>query len=132
VIFTGINYISSSPVFWLGFVIFILNSLVISAALHIFVLGLGIITVSIDHLIMIYRDLTALMRIPVDVYIEPLRSLFTFVLPLGIMFTFPPKFLMGLLSWQTIVLSFAISPLSLLLSLFFWRYSLRHYQSASS
>lgn len=124
--------VSTNPLLWIVFLALTINAILLAGAFHIVVLGLGIITISIDHIIMIYRDLTALMRIPVDLYIEPLRSLLTFVLPLGIMFTFPPKVLMGLLSWQMIVLSFVISSLSLSLSLIFWRYSLRHYQSASS
>lgn len=124
--------ITADPLAWLGFLLLTGNAVLISAAFHILVLGLGTITLSIDHLIMIYRDLTALMRIPVDLYIEPLRSLLTFVLPLGIMFTFPPKALMGLLSWPLVLLSFVAALSTLYLALAFWRYSLRHYQSASS
>jgi ABC-2 type transport system permease protein len=131
-IYLGITGISTNAVSWLMFILLVFNALLISAAFHIFVLGLGIITVSIDHLIMIYRDLTALMRVPVDLYTQPLRSLLTFVLPLGIMFTFPPKILMGLLSWQLIVMSFAIALISICLALLFWHHSLRYYQSASS
>jgi len=117
---------------WIGFLALTVNSVILAGAFHLFVLGLGIMTPSIDHMIMIYRDLTALMRIPVDLYIEPLRSLLTFVLPLGIMFTFPPKLLMGLLSWQMILLSFALGLSTLYLALAFWHFSLRYYQSASS
>lgn len=131
-IWLGIIGFSADLWMWTIFLFLCLNSLILAAAFHIFVLGLGIVTVSIDHLIMIYRDLTALMRIPVDLYIEPLRSFLTFVLPLGIMFTFPPKVLMGLLSWQLIALSFILGLVTLYLSLLFWRWSLRHYQSASS
>ena len=128
----GVGFISGSLLHWLLFALLVINGIILSAAFHITVLGIGIITVSIDHLIMIYRDLTALMRIPVDLYIEPLRSLLTFVIPLGIMFTFPAKALMGLLSWQIILVSFVLALSALFVSLIFWRYSLRHYQSASS
>ena len=128
----GAGFISSSLSHWLLFALLVLNGIILSAAFHITVLGIGIITVSIDHLIMIYRDLTALMRIPVDLYIEPIRSLLTFVIPLGIMFTFPAKALMNFLSWQMILVSFVMSVGSLSAALIFWRYSLRHYQSASS
>jgi ABC-2 type transport system permease protein len=117
---------------WLGFFLLFLNSLVIAASLHITVLGLGIITMSVDHFILIYRDFTSLMRIPVDLYIEPLRSLLTFVIPIGIMITFPPKLLLGLLSPTLFFVSVAFSILSLYLSLRFWHYSLSRYQSAGS
>jgi len=128
----GISFISGSLSHWLLFALLVLNGIILSAAFHITILGIGIITISIDHLIMIYRDLTALMRIPVDLYIEPLRSLLTFIIPLGIMFTFPAKALMNFLSWQMILISFVMSASALSASLIFWRYSLRHYQSASS
>ncbi len=114
------------------FILLFLNSLIISTAIHIFVLGIGIMTLSVDHLIMIYRDLSALLRIPIDFFSDSMRALFTFVIPLGVMFTFPAKGLMGLLSWQNIILSVTISVAVLYLSLRFWKYSLKHYQSASS
>lgn len=110
----------------------IANSLLIATSFHILVLGIGVITLSVDHLVMIYRDLTSLMRIPVDMFTNPLRSILTFVLPVGIMFTFPAKVLFGLLNWQTILISFLFGVVSLFLSLKFWHYSLRQYQSASS
>lgn len=110
----------------------IINSLLVAAAFHIFVLGLGVITLNVDHLIMIYRDLTALVRIPVDLFPGLLRAILTFVIPVGIMFTFPVKALFGLLSWQLVVTSFVIGFLGILLSIRFWNYSLKYYQSASS
>lgn len=120
------------PLATLIFIFMILNSLLIATALHICVLAIGIMTFSIDHLIMIYRDLTSLVRLPVDIYTQPLRTLITFVLPLGVMFTFPPKVLLGLLSWQYIIISFLLGTGGLFLALKFWHHSLKFYQSASS
>ena len=114
------------------FCLMILNSLLIAAALHIVVLGIGILTLSVDHLVMIYRDITSLVRIPVDLFTNPLRSIITFVIPVGIMFTFPVKSLLGLLSWEMMVVSFAIGIGGLFLAFRFWKYSLTQYQSASS
>ncbi|MEK7163911.1 MAG: ABC-2 family transporter protein [Patescibacteria group bacterium] len=117
---------------FIPFLLLIVNSLIIAAAFHIFVLAIGILTLSVDHLVMIYRDLTALARIPIDVYTQPVRSLLTFIIPIGIMFTFPAKALFGLLNWQLILTSFVFGLVSLFLSLKFWNYSLKYYQSASS
>lgn len=114
------------------FTVLVINSLVIAAAFHILVLSLGIVTTSVDHLIMIYRDLTSLMRIPVDIFVTPLRLVLTFIIPIGIMFTFPAKVLFGLLSWQNIALSFVFGILSITVSLKIWSESLKQYQSASS
>lgn len=115
-----------------GFVVLTINSLLISAAFHILVLTLGVLTTSVDHLIMVYRDMTSLVRVPVDFYTQPLRFLITFVIPLGVMYTFPAKALMGLLSIQMIVMSFAGGMAALFISIKIWNNSLKHYQSASS
>jgi len=128
----GVVHITGNPLSWALFTLLVINGLLIAAAFHIFVLGIGIMTVSVDHLVLIYRDLTSLLRIPVDLYIEPVRTLLTFVIPIGIMITFPPKVLMGLLSGQAILFSLLLASFSLFASLRFWNYSLRHYQSTGS
>ena len=116
----------------LHFILLAINSILISAAFHILVLTLGVLTTSVDHLIMFYRDMTSLVRVPVDFYTQPLRFVITFVVPLGIMYTFPAKALMGLLNIQTIVLSFIGGVVALLFAIKIWNISLKHYQSASS
>lgn len=108
------------------------NGFLIATAFHILVLGIGIMTTSVDHLTMIYRDMTSMMRIPVDLYIEPIRFLLTFILPLGIMITFPAKAFLGILSWQLILLSLAFGLVSFTLSLKYWNYAVKRYSSASS
>lgn len=131
-IWFGYTHISSYFMHWLLFAGLIVNGLLIAAALHILVLGIGIITTTVDHLIMVYRDLSSMLRIPVDLYIEPIRAILTFLIPLGIMLTFPAKVLMGLLSPTLILLSLFVAAVSLVLSLKFWGYSLKQYSSASS
>lgn len=114
------------------YLILILNGLLIAAAFHIFVLGLGIITTSVDHLVMIYRDMASMARIPIDVYIDPIRTFLTFVIPLGIMITFPAKAFMGILSWQFVGLAMVFGIVGISFSLLFWNYAVRKYSSASS
>lgn len=131
VVYTGMG-ISLSAINWTVYLALMLNSLILAAAFHILILTLCVLTTSIDHLTMVFRDTMAMLRIPVDVYSEPLRGILTFVVPLGIMMTFPPKALMGLLSGPLIFISFLIAFLTLASTLFFWKRSLREYQSASS
>ncbi len=131
VIYTGLG-ISLSAANWTVYIALMLNSMLLAAAFHILILTLCVLTTSIDHLTMVFRDTLTMLRIPVDVYSEPLRGVLTFVIPLGIMMTFPPKALMGLLSLPLIIISFVIATLTLYLTLFFWKRSLREYQSASS
>lgn len=129
--FTSV-YIHPSPPQLLLFLLMLGNTLLVATAFHIMVLAIGILTLSVDHLIMVYRDLTALVRIPVDLFTEPVRSLITFVIPVGLMFTFPAQTLLGLLSWQMIAISLTFGIVYLFLSLKFWHFALKHYSSASS
>src|SRR3989337_3220034 len=110
----------------------LINGLVIATAFHIAVLSLGIITLAIDHTIMIYRDLTNLGRFPIDIYREPLKGLLTYLIPVGIMITLPAKALMGLVSPGGIVVSFVLGVVSLFLALRYWNFALTKYSSASS
>jgi len=105
------------------------NALIIAAAFHIFVLALGIMVTEVDHTIMIYRDLTSLGRFPMEIYQEPVRGIFTFIIPVGIMMSFPTKTLFGLLSSSLILFSFFMSFLLLMLSLRLWDLAIKKYQS---
>lgn len=106
--------------------------LLIATAFHIGVLALGVITTEIDHAIMIYRDLTQMGRVPVDIYNEVLRGIITFIIPVGIMMTWPAKALMGLLSLQGMLIAIMFATIFFWLSLQLWKYSLTKYSSASS
>lgn len=110
----------------------IFNAFIIALSFHIFVLSIGVLTTEVDNTIMLYRDLTQMGRVPIDIYREPIRSILTFAIPVGVMMTFPSKALMGLLSWQFILISFLVSAVFLFGSIAFWRHSLNHYSSASS
>jgi len=120
---------------WLQTILYLLllvNGFLIATAFHIAVLSLAIITLEIDHLVMIYRDLTNLGRFPIDIYKEPLKGILTYLIPVGVMISVPAKALMGLISIQGIVVSFAIGILLILLSFKLWHFALTKYSSASS
>lgn len=114
------------------YIILLFCGFIIATAFHIGVLALGVITTEIDHAIMIYRDLTQMGRVPVDIYNEILRAIITFIIPVGIMMTWPAKALMGLLSIQSAVAAFLLSVFFFMLSIFLWKYALTKYSSASS
>ncbi|MBI2033042.1 MAG: ABC-2 family transporter protein [Candidatus Levybacteria bacterium] len=114
------------------YIILICNAMVMALSFHIFVLGMGILTTTVDNAIMLYRDLTQMGRVPIDVYREPFRAIFTFVIPIGIMMTFPAKALMGILSLQFIFISLVTGILLFGVSVWFWRFALKRYASASS
>mgnify|MGYP001562258428 CR=1 FL=1 len=114
------------------YTLLIVNSLMIATAFHIAVVSMGMITLEIDHTIMIYRDLTNLGRLPVDIYKEPLRGVLTYLIPVGIMITQPAKVFMGFFSLWGVIVSLSFGVLSIFTALRFWNFALKKYTSASS
>jgi len=107
-------------------------SFLVITAVHIAVASIGVLTTEVDHSIWIYRDLSKLARVPVDIYVNWLRAVLTFVLPVAVVFTLPAKALLGILSWQWVLYSMLCSIFLVLCSILLWRYSLTQYSSASS
>lgn len=123
-------FVSIAGLMWA--ILLIINAILIGTAAHILVLAFGILYLEVDNALWLYRDLSAMGRFPIDIYQEPLRSILTFIIPLGIMFLFPAQALFGTLNNYLLVVSLAIGPLSLYLSLKYWQYALKRYSSASS
>lgn len=114
------------------FLILVGSGVVIAAAFHIVVLALGIVTTEVDHAILIYRDIFQMTRFPLTIYQEPLRSIITFAIPVGIMVSFPAQALLGIIKPQFVIVSIVFAASFLLFSVTVWRIALRHYTSASS
>lgn len=135
-IFAVVIYIGSflNPTFFsvVTYLILVVNAILISMSIHIFVLSLGVITLEIDHTIMIFRDFASMGRMPIDIYKEPLKSFLTFIVPVGLMFTLPSKSLMGLVSPVALLLAISFGIILFFLSLRFWQSALKKYTSASS
>ncbi|MBI3955073.1 ABC-2 family transporter protein [Candidatus Gottesmanbacteria bacterium] len=108
------------------------NSLLIATSFHIIVLGFAILTTEIDHAIMIYRDFMGMGRFPINIYAEPLRSFVTFIIPVGIMMSFPVDALLQIITVKNLVISLGFGLGIFTVSIMFWRYSLKNYTSASS
>lgn len=122
----------ADPVNILLYIILIGIGFTIALSFHILVLALAIMTTEIDHAIMVYRDVIALGRMPIDIYKEPIRGFITFVIPVGIMMSFPAKSLLGLLSPIFIIYAIFFTTILFLTSLKVWGHSLKQYSSASS
>jgi ABC-2 type transport system permease protein len=114
------------------YVLLIINGLIIATAFHIAVLSLGIITLEIDHTIMIYRDLINFGRFPIEIYRQPLKGILTYLIPVGIMISLPAKSLMGLVTPIGVLGSFMFGVALFFLSIRFWNFALKYYTSASS
>ncbi len=123
------------PVSLLGiffYLILFANGFLIATGFHILILALAVMTTEIDHAVMIYRDVTSMGRFPVDIYHEPLRSIITFVVPVGVMMTFPVKVMLGLLSISFILVSLGLGMVFFIISVRIWNWALLRYTSASS
>lgn len=116
----------------LVYILLVFNSCIIALAFHIFVLSLGILTTEVDNAVWLYRDLTQMGRFPITIYAQPVRNILTFVIPIGIMMTFPAQALLGLLSPLFVVISLCVGIILLFISYKSWQYSLKFYGSASS
>lgn len=114
------------------YLVLLFNGLLIATALHIIVLSLAIITMEIDHMVMIYRDITSLGRLPVDIYKQPLQTFLTYIIPVGIMITLPAKAAMGIISPWGAISAFIVGIVLIFISLKFWNFALTKYTSASS
>ncbi len=114
------------------YVTLVMNGILIAISFHIFVLSLGVITTEVDNAVWMFRNISQLGRIPIDIYKDPFRWILTFFIPVAAMITIPAKAVLGLVSLQGIFLACGFSMLSLILSYSFWRYALRQYSSASS
>lgn len=129
-IISKLPYFSLSGV--LIYFILIINSLFIAASFHILVMALAVLTTEVDNAIMIYRDITGMGKLPVDIYNEPLRSFITFIIPVGVMMTMPVKAISGLVSFPVIIVSLGIGMLLFSLSINIWNRAVKKYTSASS
>jgi ABC-2 type transport system permease protein len=114
------------------YLVLLANGFLIATAFHIIVLSFAIVTLEVDHTTMIYRDLTSLGRLPVDIYQQPLRAFLTYLIPVGIMITLPAKAAMGLVGPGEIILAFFVGAVALFIAFSFWNYALTKYSSASS
>lgn len=114
------------------YLLLIIAGLVIATAFHILVLSLAIVTTEIDSAILMYRDVVGMGRFPIDIYKEPIRGFMTFVIPVGIMMTFPVKALMGLLNTLNIIYALFFAGILFYISLIIWNASIKNYSSASS
>ena len=71
-------------------------------------------------------------KVPGILYKGIFKALFYFIFPYGIMSTIPTQFLSGSLSMPGLIHALCISVAFTVFTLWFWRFGLKHYKSASS
>ncbi len=110
----------------------LVNSFLIATGMHVLVVTFGVLTTEVDNLIWTYRDVTRLGQFPVSLYVQPLRTILFFIIPVGLMFTVPAQVLLGVSPTVSVPISFIIGMSFFIITLRIWKWGLRHYSSASS
>jgi ABC-2 type transport system permease protein len=88
--------------------------------------------VRLDNLIYLLMAIFDTARWPIHVFRGAWRFVFTFVIPVAVMTTFPAMALLGRLSAQTTLLTIGGSLAMVMISRLIWRAAIRNYTSASS
>jgi ABC-2 type transport system permease protein len=102
-------------------VLYSLWMLTVSAAFYV---------VRIDNLSHLFSAIFDAARWPIDVFRGLVRLVFTFVIPLALMTTYPAEALLGSLSGRTIAESLLGALVALAVSRQVWKTSISHYTSA--
>ena len=101
-------------------------------ALAILVIAAAFYVVRLDNLIYLFNSVFDAARWPASVFRGIWRVLFTFVVPLALMTTYPALALLGRLAPLTAVSALGGAALFFGLSRVVWRRAIGHYRSASS
>ncbi len=124
--------ITITTVSLLWYLVLFCNGLLLATSLNIVVLTIGVLTTEVDGIIWMYRDISKLGQFPVSIYMEPVRLVLFFVVPIGTMISVPAEALLGVPSTTGYTLALALGAGSLIVSTSLWKWALKRYASASS
>lgn len=112
--------------------VFFVCGLLILYALWILVVSLAFRVVKIDNMSHLFVSLLDAARWPASVFRGALSFLFTFVIPLALMTTYPALATLGRARLQNFATAVGVAAALLLLSRYVWQRSVRRYTGASS
>lgn len=101
-------------------------------SLWILVVSAAFFVVRVDNLSFLFVSIYDAARWPVDVFRGALRFVFTFVVPLALMTTYPALALLGNLDFRLGAQALGVALLFAVAARFTWLRSIGHYTSASS
>lgn len=105
---------------------------VVLYSLWILVVAASFWVIRLDNLTYLFTAIFDAARWPVQVFRGAWRFVFTFVIPLAIMTTYPAMAILGTLSWKTAVLAIAGAAITCAIARALWNIAIGHYTSASS
>jgi ABC-2 type transport system permease protein len=112
--------------------VFLLCALLILYAMWILVVSLAFRVVKIDNMSYLFSSLFEAARWPSSVFRGVLATLFTFVIPLALMTTYPALALLGHATARQLMTAIGIAIVLLAVSRAVWKRSIRGYTGASS
>lgn len=101
-------------------------------SLWILIVSTAFYVVKVDNLTYLFGSIFDAARWPATVFKGALKWVFTFIVPLALMTTYPAEALLGRLDGTTLLTAVLGSAAFAALARAVWRGSLRHYSSASS
>jgi ABC-2 type transport system permease protein len=121
-----------SPVGLLASLVLLGTSVLLLYSLWILTVSAAFYVVKVDNLTYFFTSIFDAARWPASVFRGVLAFVFTFVIPLAVMTTFPAQAMLGRLPWMSLVWAVVGSILFAFLSRRVWLHSIGHYTSASS
>jgi ABC-2 type transport system permease protein len=112
--------------------VLLVAALTVLYSLWILVVCASFWVVKLDNLSFLLSSIFDAARWPLDLFRGVWRILFTFVIPLGLMTTYPARALLGSLSASTAILALAGAAIFSGLARLIWKRALSRYTSASS
>lgn len=116
----------------LTFLALFVVSIIVAFSLHLLMAAFSVLTTEVDNIAWIYRSFVRAGIVPTDVYSGYFRLILDYIVPVTILVTIPAKAILGLLDPNVFVYVVAFSAILLTISLYFWRFTLRHYTSTGS
>ncbi len=112
--------------------VLLVAALVVLYSIAILVVAIAFFAVRVDNLLYLFQSIFDVARWPSSVFRGTLAIVFTWVLPLALMTTYPALALLGRLSTQTALGALAGTVVFALAARLVWRLSIGKYTSASS
>lgn len=113
-------------------VVLLVTSCLTLYAFWILTVSAAFVVVRVDNLTYLFSSIFDAARWPASVFRGALRFVFTFVIPLAVLTTFPAEALLGRLSMEGTLLAAAIAVVTLAAARFVWTRAIGRYTSASS
>lgn len=107
-------------------------SLLIGFALQTAIATLYFWTVDVSNAQWLFREFLYSSRFPAETFPRTIQTVFTSIIPVFVMTSFPTKALLGTIRPTTAALTLLLAPVAVYASIRFWKFGLRSYTSASS